>query len=261
MQDRNLVYRALALRVRESPKGDRILCLMTAEAGLVDAFVFGGPKSKLRSLATPYSCGRAFIYHDPVRDFNKLSDFDVQDSFSGLREDLRKIWVAGLVAEFLQRTSGGGGDFPLVLDLAVETLLSLEALPSDKADYPALLFLWRMLGILGLMPDPASCSSCGCDLDSQSPHAYSPHAGGFLCPACARSEAGSLQAYGEAESYALSAGALRWLERSEGQGFAAAARTGLDSASLAGLKALVFHLARKAAEGPLASLQAAMGII
>jgi DNA repair protein RecO (recombination protein O) len=109
---RNLVYEALALRARESPGGSRILTLMTAEAGLVDVFVFGGPKSRLRSLASPYASGRAFVYLDPVKDFQKLSDFDVRESYPALRDELGRLWAAGLVAELLIKTSGGGGDYP-----------------------------------------------------------------------------------------------------------------------------------------------------
>ena len=267
---RNIVYEALVLRARESPRGDRIVGLMTAEAGLVDVFVFGGPKSKLRSLAAPYSAGRAFVYHDPVKDLSKLSDFDVREPFSGLREDLRKIWAAGLVAELLQKTSGGGGDYPLVLGLALDSLRSLEALPSERADYPALLFIWRMLGITGLMPDPGACASCGRDLEPGSPSVHAEEAGGFLCPSCARlgaaAAAGGFRGHSEAPEwtgrrYPLTAGALRWLQRSGEIPFVMAARTCLDAESLEGLKALVYQLARKAAEGPLASLQAGLDIL
>ena len=268
---RNIVYESLVLRARESPRGDRIVGLMTAEAGLVDVFVFGGPKSKLRSLAAPYSAGRAFIYHDPVKDLSKLSDFDVREPFSGLREDLRKIWAAGLVAELLQKTSGGGGDYALVLGLALDTLRSLEALPSERADYPALLFVWRMLGITGLMPDPGSCVSCGRDLEAGSPSIYAEEAGGFLCPSCARAGATVAAAEGSrgypdapewtGRHYPLTGGALRWLQRSGEIPFVMAARTGLDTESLGGLKALVYQLARKAAEGPLASLQSGLDIL
>ena len=267
MPSRNIVHEALVLRARESPRGDRIICLMTAASGLVDVFVFGGPRSKLRSLAAPYSAGRAFIYHDPVKDLSKLGDFDVRESFAGLREDLRKIWAAGLVAELLQRTSGGGGDYPVVLGLALDTLRSLESLPSEKAGYPVILFIWRLLGITGLMPDASSCASCGADLAPTAAVAYAEDQGGFLCPACARRETGTSgdpREDGEtwhARRFPVTAGALRWLLRSGELPFAMAARTGLDEASLAGLKALVFHLARKAAEGPLASLQSGLDIL
>ena len=44
---------ALILRAKDGPSGDRIVTLLSAEEGLVDAFAFGGAKSKLRSLASP----------------------------------------------------------------------------------------------------------------------------------------------------------------------------------------------------------------
>lgn len=261
MASRNLVYRALALRARESPRGDRILCLMTAEEGLQDVFVFGGPKSKLRSLAAPYSAGRAFVYRDPVKEYCKLGDFEVLEPFSGLRECLRKIWAAGLVAEFLQKTSGGGGEFPLVLDLSLDALRGLEALPEEKADYPILLYLWRMLGLLGLGPDTASCASCGADLEPRTAQTYSPQASGFLCPACARAESSRELGWHESGDLGISAGARRWLDRAAELPFSEALRAGLDASSLDGLKSMMFHLAKKAAEGPLATLQSGVGIL
>jgi DNA repair protein RecO (recombination protein O) len=234
---------------------------MTAETGLVDAFIFGGPKSKLRSLASPYAAGRAFIYYDPIRDFSKLSDFEVAEAFPGLREGLRKIWAAGLVAEFLQKTSGGGGDFPLVLTLAVEALRGLEALPEEKADYPALLFLWRMFGLIGLMPDPDACASCGLSLDSDEPVLHSSHAGGFLCADCGQAEAFLPQGGHASDVWPLSGGAHRWLSRSAGLPFAEVLAATLGPPSLQGLKAFIFGLAQRAAEAPLSMLATGGGIL
>jgi DNA repair protein RecO (recombination protein O) len=251
---RNLIYEALALRARESPGGSRILTLMTAEAGLVDVFVFGGPKSKLRSLASPYASGRAFVYLDPVKDFQKLSDFDVRDSYPALRDDLGRLWAAGLVAELLIKTSGGGGDYPLVLELALDCLAALEASGAGAAEAPILLFLWRLVNLLGLGPDPSSCSVCGRELllsrsEAESVGAYSFALESFLCPSCADEADRTLP---------LGTGVMRWLSRSLELPFAEAARLVLLPRTAATLKALLFALARKAAESPLASLDAEM---
>lgn len=254
MGARNLVYEALALRARESPGGSRILTLMTAEAGLVDVFVFGGPKSKLRSLASPYASGRAFVYLDPVKDLQKLSDFDVRESYPALREDLGRLWAAGLVAELLIKTSGGGGDFPLVLELALDCLAALEGSKAE-ADAPALLlFLWRLVNLLGLGPDPSACASCGSELRPSRGRpddaaAYSFALDCFLCPSCAREADRTLS---------LGSGALRWLVRSLELPFAEATRLPLLPGTTATLSSLLFALARKVAESPLASLESGM---
>jgi DNA repair protein RecO (recombination protein O) len=286
---RNLVYDSLIIRAKESPGGSRILTLMTAEAGLTDVFVFGGPKSRLRSLASPYASGRAFVYLDPVKDYRKLSDFEVADSFPALRDELGKLWGAGLVAELLIKTSGGGGDFPLVLELAVDCLQSLDAAAEGRYDLPLLVFCWRLVNLLGLGPDPASCAACGAEIRPGAGAAYSFQRDGFLCPACASREAMAAQypglgaggpaggpagggEYGAAGGgfvadmaepvlaggrparlIRLGPGALRWLEDATVTGFAEAARGSLEPAVLESLKALVYGAVKRAAEVPLHS--------
>jgi DNA repair protein RecO (recombination protein O) len=287
--NRNLVYDALVLRAKESPGGDRILSLMTADSGLVDVFVFGGPKSKLRSLASPYAAGRAFVYLDPVKEYRKLSDFEVREHFPGLREDLGKLWAAGLVAELLLKTSGGGGDFAEVLELALACLGGLDRArrPAD-ADLALSLFLWRFVGLIGLGPDPSECARCHARLgpgeaggpggaygpgDARplaSGAVYSPNLSGFLCPRCARAAAENAAPGREVPDgdeplqlgrpVPVNAGVLRWLARAEGLDFAEALGVGLDAASLAAVKALAFDLARRAAEGPLASFTVGAGL-
>jgi DNA repair protein RecO (recombination protein O) len=244
---RNLVYDALTLRARESPGGSRILTLMTAEAGLVDVFVFGGPKSRLRSLASPYAAGRAFVYLDPVKDFQKLSDFEVRDSFPALRDELDRLWSAGLVAELLVRTSGGGGDYRHALDLSLQALTALDSCPSGSTQPQLLQFLWRYVELLGIGPDPTSCSSCGAELRPSLGGAYSFALEGFLCPDCAaRSE----------RILPLGTGALRWLTRVLELSYADTAKLVVLPETLETLKVLLFALARSAAESPLASLEA-----
>ncbi len=246
MPTRNLVYESLILRARESPGGSRILSLMTAEAGLVDVFVFGGPKSRLRSLASPYAAGRAFVYLDPVKDFQKLSDFEVRDSWPSLRDDLDRLWSAGLVAEFLTKASGGGGDYPLVLSLALQCLAALDSCPGGETEPPLLQFLWRFVELLGIGPDPTACSSCGAELRPSLGGGYSFALEGFLCPSCASRAERSLP---------LGTGTLRWLTRVLELSFSDAMRLVVLPETLATLKVLIFGLARSAAESPLLSLE------
>lgn len=246
MTARNLVYEALALRARESPGGSRILTLMTAEAGLVDVFVFGGPKSKLRSLASPYASGRAFAYLDPVKDFQKLSDFEVRDSFPALRDELGRLWAAGCVAELLIKTSGGGGDYPQALELALGCLGALDTEPADSSTISLLLFIWLFVELLGIGPDPGACSSCGRELRPSLGGGYSFALEGFLCPSCAARSERVLE---------LSTGVLRWLARSLELGFAAARKLVVLPETREILRTLIFGIAQSAAESPLASLK------
>jgi len=274
---RNFVYESLIIRARESPGGSRVLTLMTAESGLVDVFVFGGPKSRLRSIASPYVSGRAFVYLDPVKDYRKLTDFELKDSFPALREELGRLWGAGLVAELLLKTSGGGGDYRQVFELALSCLASLDSADTDAYDQPVLLFCWRLIGLLGLGPDPSSCVLCGRYLRVDSGAAFSFERDGFFCPACAgrvqqpleaaemmKSEFPALGSYGTGEQsrpcigapsarvLRLGPAALRWLSETA---YASSLDTGseleLETAALESLKSLVYGLIKRAVDAPL----------
>jgi len=272
---------------------------MTAEAGLVDAFVFGGPKSKLRSISSPYVSGRAFVYLDPVKDYRKLSDFEARDAYPALREELGKLWGAGLVAELLTKTSGGGGDFHLVLKLATDCLGALDEAASGDFDYPILAFCWRLVELLGLGPDPSSCAACGAEIRPGAGAAFSFERDGFVCPSCAAREAQAAAPYAAAAAsgaaypgLAASSGAaypadrrdgddsraafvgsraarlvrlgpaaLRWLEAASSLSLAEASSGGLERAVLDSLKAVVYGLVKCAADAPLQSFSRGAALV
>ncbi|MDR1286997.1 MAG: recombination protein O N-terminal domain-containing protein, partial [Treponema sp.] len=106
---RSFIYSALVLRVRSSGESNREAFFLTAEEGLVRATVFGGPKSKLRAHVAPFHRGTLWVYHDPVRDSRKVSDFDVQLWRPGIRESYERTMAASSLAETILAAYGGGG--------------------------------------------------------------------------------------------------------------------------------------------------------
>jgi recombinational DNA repair protein (RecF pathway) len=109
-----------------------------------------------------------------------------------------------------------------------------------------LLFLWRFVELLGIGPDPTSCSSCGAELRPSLCGAYSFALEGFLCPRCSAKAERILP---------LGTGALRWLTRSLALSYAEALKLVILPETLAALKVLIFGMARSTAESPLASLE------
>lgn len=251
MPHRNLSYEAVVLRARESPGGDRIVTFLAADAGLVDAFVFGGPKNRLRSLASPYHAGIAWIYLDPVRDFRKLSDFDARQTYPSLRENLRKIWAASYYAEAALRTDAAGGESRAAYDLLREGLDALDNAEEAGIDGVSLQYGWRLLDLLGLRPDPEACPVCGAAFPESGGAVYSRAQGGFLCPSCLRTSGSAVRA----DSVAIGPAALRFLADSCGLSIRDALRSDPVQADLPALKAIVFHLVRGAAEGELRTLE------
>ena len=180
---RNAVYSALVLRSRPSGESNNEVSLLTAEEGIIRATVFGGPKSKLRSHATPYNSGQVWIYRDPSKDYGKLSDFDVHSWRPGLRELYERTMAAAGTAETILYTHGGGGDWGSAMKLALSTLDALENASEELCERILVHFLWRWAHFLGLQPHIESCASCG-DRAADGPLWYSAREGAVLCGNC-----------------------------------------------------------------------------
>jgi len=250
MADRNQSYDALFLRAKDSPAGDRIVSVLTADAGIFDAFVFGGARSSLRSSASPFVHARIFVYEDPVRHYRKLSDLSIIESFSGLRGSYATLWSASLIAELILKTSGCGGEYGEVMDLSLQALRLLDSEPEEKADMILLAYLWKILAVMGLQPDLDRCASCGKKLVLNDGEAwprtgmrYSTTQDGFVCEVC-----------GEEALPSIAEGVLGCMRSFSGSSLADCAALDTDDASLSSLKGVIYYLSQKAAEGSLLSL-------
>jgi DNA repair protein RecO (recombination protein O) len=199
---RTAVYTALALRVRRSGE-NREASFLCAEEGIVRATVFGGPKSSLRSAVAPFNAGRLLVYHDPVKDTRKVSEFDVSSWRPGLREVYERSESASKICAAVLYSHGGGGSWPEALALAAGALDALERAGAGACRSLYLRFLWRWAGFLGQRPDLTRCSACACEIPPDGVVWY--RAGELYCPACA---AGS--------GLLVGAESRRWLLSAEG---------------------------------------------
>lgn len=258
MPDRNESFDALFLRSKDSPSGDRIATMLCTEAGIIDAFVFGGSRSSLRSSASPFVFAKVFIYSDPVKHYRKLSDMAIIESFTGLRDSYTKLWSASLIAELIVKTSGCGGEYAEVLDLSLQALRIFDRGKDDAIEMTLLAYLWKSLAIMGLQPDLERCARCGKALAStgsvQLPlrggALYSPARDGFVCASCG-DEGLSLEAD---LGSGLEAGGILLLQEFSTRSLAGCAEMQVQDAERSSLKALIYYMAQKAAEGSLLTL-------
>jgi DNA repair protein RecO (recombination protein O) len=150
---RNFTFSALVLRTRPSGESNREAWFLTAEEGIFQATVFGGPKSRLRAHVAPFHSGPLWIYHDPVRNSRKVTDFDVQCWRPGIREQYDRTMAADALAETILKSHGGGGNWEAAFSLAGGALDALET-AEDRHCLPILLhFFWNWLDLLGLRPE------------------------------------------------------------------------------------------------------------
>ena len=232
---RNVNYTALVLRSRPSGESNLDVWLLTAEAGLLRATVFGGPKSRLRAYVSPYHSGQALIYHEPVKDSRKFCDFDVRSWRPGLRELYERAMAADATAETVLASHGGGGNWDKALALTEAALDALALADSETCGRILPHFLWQWADFLGIRPGFEHCSRCGKNIPAGGMLWYSPGEGGMVCAACheARHEARH-----EAGLFEAGPGCRRWLETILGLHPSQLNRYTLDKKSLAEAGAL-----------------------
>ncbi|MDR0877640.1 MAG: recombination protein O N-terminal domain-containing protein [Treponema sp.] len=251
---RTFTYNALVLRTRPSGEANREAWLLTAEEGIVKATVFGGPKSSLRAHVAPFHRGQIWIYHDPVRDSRKITDFDVRSWRPGLRELYERTMAADGIAETILTTQGGGGSWEAALALTDRSLDALESADSAVCLRILLQFLWNWADFLGQKPVMETCASCGdkigfyneesgfsaCPEGADGLLWFSPAEEGFICPACANRQA--VYTGRSAGLLPLGKGARRWLAAIETLDPFLMSRYSLDGVSLKQAKAVVTGL-------------------
>lgn len=158
---RNSRYQGIILCVRDSGSGSRVLTVLTREEGILDVFLFGGEKSKLAALASPYVEGEVFIYSDPSRSYRSLTDFSPVRTNPGIRESLYRLLGAAVVAETMLGTHGAGGEHEKAFTLVGDMLTALSESTDEETPYRVFAYLWQLLDLTGFAPDTNSCPECG----------------------------------------------------------------------------------------------------
>lgn len=184
--NRNSETEATVLALKQVGEQNRLVTLFTPKDGVITAVLYGGPKSKLRAMVSPYHRGRIWLYTDTVRKSCKISDFDVQNFRPGIRESLFKTWAASLCAELVIKTyARGESTYKLVQGF----LDGLDIAQEQQARLGLLRFLWRYQCELGLQYNTATCIQCGALLSGFSPEEHAvplQSGGGFICPDCCK---------------------------------------------------------------------------
>ncbi len=184
MGERNKSINATVLLVRNTADNCSQVCLVSAEQGISWATLYGGPKSKLKSLVQPFNSGRIWLYEDKIKNSVKITDFEILNYHIKLKSNLYTIWAANLACEILMKTKCAG-DAPNAYVLFRAYLDGIDSTDESGARIGTVRFLWRYLGLLGVQPDIAECSFChkACAEDAS----FSPARNGIICKSCQKS--------------------------------------------------------------------------
>lgn len=154
---------ALVLSTRIIGEDNRIVTFLSPDRGVFDAILYGGRKSKLRSMVSTFHSGKGWFYNDESRHSIKITDFDPVSFRPSLRENLYKTCAASFASELVIKTQGASEPDEISrLWMLVNGFLDGLDLSSDEdAHLGTLRFIWRFLELLGMQPDACGCDICG----------------------------------------------------------------------------------------------------
>lgn len=197
---------AIVLRRADYRENDRMITLFSPTLGRIDALCRGcrRQKSPLMAASEVFCSGEYVLYQS--REHTTVVSCSVQDTFYALRGDYDRLshgmYALELCAAAVQPEQENERLFLLLL----RSLAHLCYGVSEPRRVTAV-FLMGMTSLLGFRPQVGRCARCGERLVPQAQEenaffaAFSPQAGGVVCPVC-----------GAAERCRLSAEDVRYLQ-------------------------------------------------
>lgn len=239
---------ATVISIKPSGKNNSSVTFLSQEEGIVYATMYGGFKSKMKSLVSPWNTGTAYFSVTAAGNY-KISDFDVKNYHLSFRENLLKFWAASLAAEIALKTKCAGSP-QKCWALTNGFLDGLELCKeNDQCTAGLIRFLWRYLALLGIQPESSVCCCCGKKIQDGAFFNFAEN--GFLCRNCAQSK-NPLEIPQNGIEYLSAVSVLSPKE---------ARKIPLSRESVSAVKQLVFYLMENACGSELVSLKTGAGIL
>jgi DNA repair protein RecO (recombination protein O) len=210
--ERTLRVEAIILQHSDWGEADRILRLYTREQGKLRAIAKGARKMKSRKAGHLEPFMRSRLMLAKGRDMWIVTQAELIEAYSSMRENLESTARMAYVIELLDRLTYEEGQNWQLFDLASNTLTRL----SENSDsfVPIHYYEMRILDLTGYRPLLFECASCRKPIKAEDQF-FAAEVGGVLCPSCGARTAGSRM---------ISMDALRYLRHFQRSSYAEALR-------------------------------------
>jgi DNA repair protein RecO (recombination protein O) len=168
------------LRKLDYGEADRIFTLLTREHGKVGAIAKGVRRSASRLAPALELFNQIDVQLASGRNLDVITQV-VRLPAPRIEADVERTAHASLITELADRVGDERHPVEGIFELTVLALneLAREAQPRRASAF----FMMAALDLLGYAPQLRACASCERPLP-EAPAAFSPPAGGFLCPDC-----------------------------------------------------------------------------
>ena len=186
--ERARTYRCEGLTLRKAAIGeaDLVVTVFTAEHGKLRAVAKGARRSSSKMVGhlEPLTLVRLSLVRG--RDLEIITQAQVSDGFSVLKEDLSSLTRGLYVAELLDGFGPEDNSSPGLFRLAASVLRELSR--AKDSDVLLRYFEFHLLRLTGVLPELYQCVECGSEIAADA-HRFSVNLGGVLCPSCRPAEA------------------------------------------------------------------------
>lgn len=239
---------ATVISIKPSGKNNSSVTFLAQNEGIIYATMYGGPKSKMKSLVSPWNTGTAYFSVTSTGNY-KISDFDVKNYRLSFRENLLKFWAASLAAEIAIKTRCAGSPAKCWA-LANGFLDGLELCTENEQCTAGLIrFLWRYLALLGVQPDASVCCCCGKKIENGA--SFNVAENGFYCKNCTQNK----------NPLEIPQNGIEYLSGISSLSPKEARKIPFYRESVSSVKQLIFYLIENACGSELVSLKTGAGIL
>lgn len=253
--NRSITTKAIILNLKLLGENNFSVALISPQNGIFYATLYGGPKSKMRSLVSQFNSGKIWIYENPEKKQTKITDFEVENYHNSFSQNLFKMYAASLVAELAIKTHCGGSNEQVFM-LIKGFYDGMEICNEEQSRLGLLRFLWRYLEILGIQPQTHNCGFCGKsflsnEIESESISYYNNLENYFVCPFCSN----------EKTDIKIKTSTIRYLEGISVLSPQEARKLKIDKESYEQIKNIVFFLIENSIDQKLNSIETGKGIL
>lgn len=160
--NRSFSCSAIILNIKENSNNNATVSILTKDNGVIYATMYGGAKSRFKSIISPYNTGKINLYENPEKNQTKITDFEVENFHLSFSNSLYKTFAAALATEIIIKTHCAASYEQSFL-LLQGFLDGMELCNEEQCKLGLLRFLWRYLELLGIQPEIENCNFCSKD--------------------------------------------------------------------------------------------------
>jgi DNA repair protein RecO (recombination protein O) len=177
--------RGIILRRSDIKEVDRLLVLYTAERGRISVIAKGSRKITAKLMPKLELFNLAEIEFVRGKSLDTIVGVEVLSEFEGIKSDLRKVFFAHYMAEFILRLLKDEEKDERVFEILEKAFLKIDQSGLLESELYLRVFELGILNSLGYCPELVSCVRCANELLEED-NLFWAWEGGMVCPACAQ---------------------------------------------------------------------------